>query len=133
MDAERVRATGPWSFVIGPEFELIDNGDSVQAAAGQRVVYISSKSVSSKGVPVNTAEIRATAARSFDSGAVLAHVAETEEGDAQIRQESDSLRLYGTMCSEGTIATCVIDFPDRDDEPWAISVWKSLACTLDAG
>ena len=29
MDSRRVSATGPWSFVIGPEFELIDNGDSL--------------------------------------------------------------------------------------------------------
>jgi hypothetical protein len=128
MGGMRVRATGPWSFVIGPEFELIDNGDSVQAAVGQRVVYVSSKSVSSNGVPVGAAEIRASATRSFDSSAILVHVSETEEGDAQIRQEPNSLRLYGTMCSRGTIATCVIDFPDRQHEQWAISVWRSLVC-----
>jgi hypothetical protein len=129
MEAKRVSATGPWSFVVGAEFELIDNGDSVQAVAGDRVVYVSSKSVAQDGAPVGAPEIRSFVAKSFGVGAVLSHEGANEQGDAQLRSEEDSLRLFGTMCSRGTVATCVIDFPDHEDEEWAISVWRSLTCS----
>jgi hypothetical protein len=39
MDSKRVSATGPWSFVIGTEFELIDNGDSVHDGWTSRGVH----------------------------------------------------------------------------------------------
>ena len=53
---KRIRATGRWSFEIGPEFEVHENEDSVQANAGGRCVYVSSMIVGTTGNPVPAAD-----------------------------------------------------------------------------
>jgi len=122
----RVPATGGWTFVIGPEFELLDNGDSVQAIHDGRVVYVSSFRVGTPEIPVRVAQIRATTATSFTAGERLSHVAESVQGDAAIQRDTDAWRLRGIMCADGTYATCTIDFESTGDRIWAVDVWRSL-------
>jgi len=124
----RVSATGPWTFLIGPEFEMIHNGDSVQAVHGTRGVFVSSLQVGRPEQPALADEIRKTAVRRLGSGERLSHVGQSVQGDAEIHSDGDAWCLYGIMCSDGSLATCVIDFQDSDDRAWAVSVWKSLLC-----
>jgi hypothetical protein len=121
----RVRGTGGWSLVVGREFEVRDNGDSVQAVNGDRIVYLSSLRV---GSPVPAAKLRALAASRLGSGERLSHVAPSVQGDAELRYNNGAWQLRGTMAADGTVATCVVDFRAASDRPWAISVWKSLLC-----
>jgi hypothetical protein len=30
------------------------------------------------------------------------------------------------MCADGVVATCVADYPDSQDEVWAVAMWQSL-------
>jgi hypothetical protein len=122
----RVPATGDWTFVIGPEFDLLDNGDSVQAIHGKRVVYVSSSRVGTADTPARLAQIRAPAARSLGAGERFSHVAESVEGDAAIQQGTDAWRLHGIMCADGTYAICTIDYQSPGDRAWAVDVWRSL-------
>ncbi len=122
----KVSATGTWTFVVGSEFELIDNGDSVQAAHGDRVVYVSSFRVGTPEAPVPASQIRSTAAERLGLGERFSHVVGSVQGDAEIRIDGDVSRLHGTMCADGTIATCVIDFNGADEKAWAVAVWESL-------
>ena len=124
----RVRATGGWTFTVGPEFELLDNGDSIQAVHGDRVVYVSSMKAGFPAGPDSAAALREIAARSFGAGPRLAHVGESVQGDAEFRHEGDTTRLFGTMCAPGTVATCVVDFKETGDGAWAETVWRSLLC-----
>ena len=127
MQNARVSATGAWTFEIGSEFELLDNGDSVQALHGDRVVFVSSLRVGTSEAPVPAAEVRSAAAKRLRSGEHLSHVGLSVQGDAEVRPDGDTWRLDGTMCADGTVATCVIEFLEGD-QPWAVSVWRSLRC-----
>jgi hypothetical protein len=124
---KRIKATGHWSFEIDPEFEVRENEDSVQANAGGRCVYVSSMIVGTAGNPVPAADLRKAAARKLTSGRI-SHVAEKIQGDAEFRVEGETRWLFGVMCANGTVATCVIDFADPGDAAWAESVWRSLRC-----
>ncbi len=128
----RVSATGRWTFIIGPEFEVLDNGDSVQAVHDARMAYVSSLRVGGPEVLIPSAQLRATAARSLGSGERFSHVGDSVEGDAELFLDSKIWRLRGTMCASGTVATCMIDLPSLDARDWAISVWRSLRCEGDA-
>jgi hypothetical protein len=128
----KVSATGGWIFIIGAEFEVVDNGDSVQAVHGGRVAYVSSLRVGRPDVLIPAAQLRATAARSFRSGERFSHVAESVEGDAELFLDGAIWRLRGTMCASGTVATCMIDLPGFDEQEWAMSVWRSLRCDGNA-
>jgi len=122
----RVRATGGWTFEIGSEFELVDNGDSVQAIHGARVVYVSSRLVGSPDAPVRAEQIRSALAKGLGPGGRLSHAGQSVQGDAQVQRDTDTWRLRGTMCADGTVANCVIDFPGPEAQPWAVGVWRSL-------
>ena len=113
---------------MGPEFELSNNGDSVQAAHGSRFVYVSSVSVGQPASPTPAGAIRTTAARALVPGERLAYSGRAVQGDAEIHEDGDQWQLRGTMCADGTAATCVIGFPGPEDRAWAIAVWQSLAC-----
>ena len=128
----RVPGTGSWSFVIGPEFDVVDNGDSVQGVHGKRVVYVSSHRVETGGESVSASQLRSTVARRLGVER-LSHVGSSVGGDAEVRREKKVWRLFGTMCAAGTVATCVIDFEDVGDQSWAASVWRSLLCDEGAG
>jgi hypothetical protein len=125
---KKVSATGRWFFTIGREFEVLDSGDSVQAVHGDRIVYVSSLRVGRPEGLARAAQLRATAARSFGTGERVSHVGHAVEGDAEVFLEDDTWHLRGTMCADGTVATCMIEFSSRDEQTWAVSVWKSLAC-----
>ena len=122
-------STGSWTFSIGAEFELIDNGNSVQAVDGSRVVYVSSLSVGNGGHPVPVTQLRAAALKRLGSGERLSHTSGAAQGDAEILPIDGGWRLQGTMCRDGTIATCVIDYGKESERTWAISVWTSLLCS----
>ena len=124
----RCVTAGSWTFVIGSEFELIDNGDSVQAAHEDRVVYVSALRVRTSARSVSAAELRAAAASQLGSGERVSHVGSSEQGDAEIRPEGDAWCLCGTMCADGSVVTCLIDYVDARDRDWAVSVWSSLRC-----
>jgi hypothetical protein len=124
----KVLATGRWAFLVGAEFEVVDNGDSVQAVHGERVVYVSSLSVGSVGGLVPAGQIRAGAASRFGSGERFSHVGESVQGDAELFLDGGIWHLRGTMCADGTVATCMIDLPTTDDLDWAVAVWQSLRC-----
>jgi hypothetical protein len=113
---------------VGPEFEVLTSGDSVQAASGSRFVYVSSMSVGQPASPTPAGAIRAMAAKGLGSGERLAYSGPKVEGDAEIRQEGDQWQLKATMCADGTAATCAIGFPGPEDRAWAIAVWQSLSC-----
>jgi hypothetical protein len=130
LDGKKVSATGGWTFVVEPQFEVLDNGDSVQAVHGDRIVYVSSLRVGRPEAPLPAAQLRVTAARGFIGlGEHLAHVGDSVQGDAEVFPNGDAWCLRGTMCADGTVATCVIDFRNRDEQTWAVSVWRSLAYT----
>jgi hypothetical protein len=118
--------------VIGPGFDTRDNGDSVQAVHGGRIVYFSSMRVALPGVHLPAEKLRAVAAARLGAGERLSHIGQSVQGDAQIQPNGHAWRLLGAMCAEGTMVTCVIDFPSPNEQPWAISVWRSLNCDAKA-
>ncbi len=122
----RIHQFGNWSFLIGAEFEEFNNGDSIQMVNGTRVVHISSLRVGSAEKPASMDQIRAIVAKRFSTGEHLTHTCDSLQGDAFINMKGDAWLLQGTMCADGTIATCVIDFQKPEDRTWAIDVWKSL-------
>lgn len=133
LNGKKVSATGGWTFIVEPQFEVLHNGDSVQAVCGDRIVYVSSLRVGGPEALVPAAQLRATAAsRIVGFGERFAHVGDSVQGDAEVFADGDIWRLRGVMCADGTVATCVIDFCCPAEQTWAISVWKSLACTEGA-
>jgi hypothetical protein len=129
----KVPAPGSWTFVVGPEFEIIDNGDSVQAVHGERIVYVSCLAIGAAQALVPAAALRASAAKRFGSGQRFSHLGESVQGDAEAFLDDQVWRLRGTMCAEGTLATCLIDFSAPADLAWAVEVWKSLSCDEEPG
>lgn len=122
----QVRGPGGWIFDLAPEFQLIRNGDSVQAVAGDRVVYVSAMRVKAEGDPPSAGQLRETASRTLQSSKRLSSLGAALEGEAEIRHEAESFELRGFMCATATIATCVINFGAADEAGWAESVWRSL-------
>ena len=126
--SHRVPTTGRWSISISRSFRLIDNGDSWQAYEGERVVYVSSIAIQDAGgSPTPPEALCVTAARACGENSERhSHSAETVRGAAEIRREADHWQLKGSMCATGTVASCVIDYPNSQDKDWALAVWKSL-------
>lgn len=122
----RIHQFGNWSFLVGAEFVELNNGDSVQMVNGTRVVHISSLRVGSAEKPASMDQIRAIVAKRLDTGEHLTIISESLQGDAVISMKGDAWLLQGTMCADGTVATCVINFQKPEDRSWAIDVWKSL-------
>jgi len=129
----RVPAPGSWTFVVGPEFEIIDNGDSVQAVHGERIVYVSCLAIARADALIPAAALRASAAKRLGSGQRFSHLDDSVQGDAEAFLDEATWRLRGTMCADGTLATCLIDFTAPDNLAWAVEVWKSLRCDEEAG
>lgn len=63
----RVMGPGRWRFNLDVEFQLIDNGDSIQAVAGDRVMYVSSVRVGAVAGAPSAAQLRPTASRTLRS------------------------------------------------------------------
>lgn len=128
-DMKRCQATPSWTISVPADFSAIDNGDSWQADADTRVVYVSSMKVESAGSPVLATVLRAALARSLEP-ASEGERHQLEEpgvvGDAQISSTPEGFELKGFACSDGELATCVISFEHGDHRQWAVSTWQSL-------
>jgi hypothetical protein len=128
-DMKRCQATPSWTISVPSDFSAIDNGDSWQAHADTRVVYVSSMKVESAGSPVLATVLRATLARSLEP-ASEGERHQLEEpgvvGDAQIISTPEGFELKGFACTDGELATCVISFEQGDHREWAVSTWQSL-------
>jgi hypothetical protein len=126
---KRCQATPSWTISVPLDFITIDNGDSWQAHADTRVVYVSSMTVETGGSAVLAPVLRATLARSLEP-ASEGERHELQEsgvvGDAQIISTADGFELKGFACTDGDLATCVISFEQRDHREWAVSTWQSL-------
>ncbi|HEY4216847.1 MAG TPA: hypothetical protein VGM67_06890 [Gemmatimonadaceae bacterium] len=117
---------GGWRVDLDAEFRLIDNGDSIQAVAGDRVAYLSATRVGDPTGPPAAAQLRRIVSRTMQSAERFQHSEPTVEGEAEIRGEPDSFALHGFMCAAGSLATCVISFGKPQDAAWAQTVWRSL-------
>lgn len=126
----QVNGPGGWTFEIDAEFQLIDNGDSIQAVAGDRALYLSAMRITAANKTPTAAELLATVSRSLRLTERLSHHAAGVEGVAEIRRDTDSFALHGFMCAAGTVATCVVSFGAPQEAPWAESVWRSLTHTV---
>jgi hypothetical protein len=128
-DLKHCQATPSWKISVPVSFVEIDNGDSWQAHADTRVVFVSSMKVVSAGTPVPASALRATAARRLGpdpEGGRYDLEGSDVQGDAQIVRKTEGLELKGFACADGIVATCVINF-DRDDQrEWAVATWRSL-------
>lgn len=126
--ASRVPTTGGWSISLPRSFRLIDNGDSWQAHEGELVVYVSSIAVQDAGgCPTAPESLCATATRALSEESERhSYSSEAARGVAEIRRQQEHWQLKGFMCAPGTLATCLIDYPNPQDTEWALSVWRSL-------
>lgn len=128
-DMKRCQASPSWTISVPLDFSAIDNGDSWQAHADTRVVYVSSMKVANGGSPVPAAVLRTSLGRSLEP-ASAGELHQLEEsgvvGDAQITRTPDGFELKGFACIDGELATCVISFEQGDHSEWAVSTWQSL-------
>ncbi len=124
-----VRTTGCWTVSVGPEFKFIINNDSWQAVHEARIVYVSSLAVTARdGGRTPSRELRVRAKANLKPGDHFSCEDAQVQGDATIYRLGDGWQLRGTMCADGTVAMCVIDFRDERHRDWALSVWRSLSC-----
>ena len=129
-DLRRTRATGDWTILVPSSFELVDHGDSWQAHKGDRIVHVSSLEVKETGGAKTPATvICGVAGKKFakSSGERFSISERKLRGEAEIVRNADHWQLKGVMCADGTLATCLIDYPDERYKAWAVSTWKSLA------
>ena len=128
-DTKQCRATGDWTIIVPRNFAEIDNGDSWQAHAGTRCVYVSSMSVAGVNGAVPAAALFATASRKLAPPSEAERHSFEESGrhaGAQIIQTATGFDLKGFTCVDGCIATCVISFVEQTDRDWAVATWRSL-------
>jgi hypothetical protein len=128
-DLKHCQATPSWTISVPVDFAEIDNGDSWQAHADTRSVYVSSVKVAEAGSPVSSTALRATVARKLapQSAAERHNLDESGvQGDAQILRTATGFELRGFACTDGVVATCVINFDHEDHREWAIGIWRSL-------
>jgi hypothetical protein len=128
-DAKQCRATGSWAILVPATFDEVDNGDSWQAYADTRVVYVSSMRVENGEGPVPAAYLRATASGKLAPPTEVErhHFVEPGvEGEAQISGTDGRFELKGFTCVDGCVATCVISFEEAQHRDWALATWKSL-------
>jgi len=123
------RASGNWLVSVPAEFEEVNNGDSWQARAGGRIVYVSSLMVLESGTPVPPESLCASASEKLVPApdAQRHHFAVGGRvGEVQIARTATGYQLQGSMCVAGRVALCVIDFASADERDWALSTWKSI-------
>ena len=128
-DTKRCQATPSWTISVPSDFTAIDNGDSWQAHADTRVLYVSSMKVQNGGAPIPATVLRATLARSLEPAAADERHQLEESGvvgDAQIIRTPQGFELKGFACTDGDLATCVISFEQDEHRDWAVSTWRSL-------
>jgi hypothetical protein len=89
-----VNGPGGWTVEIDAVFRLIDNGDSIQAVAGDRALYLSAMRITTANKTPSAAELLATASRTLRSPERLSHQVAGLEGAAEIRRDADSFALH---------------------------------------
>ena len=128
-DAKLCRATGSWAITVPATFEEVNNGDSWQAHADTRIVYVSSMNVTTGASRVSAASLRATVSRRLAPPSEVERHQFTEsgvEGEAQISGIDGAFELKGFTCVDGCVATCVINFGQAQHRDWALATWRSL-------
>jgi hypothetical protein len=128
-ELKHCQATPTWTISVPVDFAEIHNGDSWQAHAGSRVVYVSSMKVTNGETPVPAAALLATAARKLAPASDAERHRRDEadvQGDAQVISMAAGLELKGFACADGSVATCLIHFDQLDDREWAVTTWRSL-------
>ena len=128
MTDRRVTSAGHWTLSLPADFEEINNGDSWQAVANDRIVYISAIGAKGKdGLLIPAETLCATAGRALDPTREQ-HRFSTPPlaGVAQLTREDGHSQLMGFVCAAGTVATCVVNFDNESDSEWALTTWRSL-------
>jgi len=112
-DTKQCRPMKGWTIVVPRNFAEIDNGDSWQAHAGMRCVYLSSMRVANANGVVPATALFATASRKLAPPSEADRHSFEEpglNGGAQITQTDTGFELKGFTCVDGCVATCVISF-----------------------
>jgi hypothetical protein len=126
---KRIPVARGWTVMVPADFQVIDNGDSLQALKGGRIVYLSAPALPA-GATANRAHAVCDQMSSLFVGLppqdLLTHAAGKLEGRAGFFHEGDVWRLKGVMCADGAVAIAVADLPEAKDRDWAISVWRSF-------
>ena len=128
-DTKQCRVTEGWTIVVPKNFVEIDNGDSWQAHAGMRCVYVSSMTVTDANGTVPAAALFATVSKNLTPPSEAEPHSFAEPGlnaGAQIIQTDTGFDLKGFTCVDGCVATCVISFVEQTDRDWAVATWRSL-------
>jgi hypothetical protein len=129
LAGKRIPVARGWTVMVPADFQVVDNGDSLQAVKGGRIVYLSAPAL-----PAAAAGDRAHAVCEQMSSLFvdvppqdrLTHAAGKLEGRAGFFLENGVWRLKGVMCADGAVAIAVADLPEPKDRDWAISVWRSF-------
>ncbi len=128
-DPQRVPTVGRWTILLPRGFQVVNNGDTLQAYSGARVIFVSAMSIADPaGRPMAAMALRGAAAEALTTMTGEAYSQEGEEvcGDAKIFPDGTAWRLQGYKCATGSLATCVIDYVDERDRAWAEASWQSL-------
>ena len=128
-DTKQCGVAGGWTIVVPRNFAEIDNGDSWQAHAGARCVYVSSMRVADANDAVPAATLFATASKKLAPPSEAERHSFEEPGlnaGAQIVPTDTGFDLKGFTCVDGCVATCVISCAEQTDRDWAVATWRSL-------
>jgi hypothetical protein len=128
-DIKQCRPMKGWTIVVPRNFTEIDNGDSWQAYAGVRCVYVSFIWVADTNGAVSATALFATASSKLAPASEADRHSFEEpglNGGAQITQTDTGFELKGFTCVDGCVATCVISFAKQTDRDWAVATWRSL-------
>jgi hypothetical protein len=130
MNNEKVRIflTNNWSIIIEADFGRLNNGDSWQAYKAEQIVYVSTMTIKDKNnnnVPAET--IRDITAKPSSGQKQFLCEDKKRLGAAELKQDKKGYQLNGFMCTNGSLAICMINFNDESNLEWALEVWKSLS------
>jgi hypothetical protein len=126
---KRIPVARGWTVVVPADFQLIDNGDSLQALEGKRIVYLSAPALPAAAETDGAhalCEQMSSLFASVPSKDRLTHAAGELEGRAGFFLEDGVWRLKGVMCARGAMALAVADLLDAKDRDWAVAVWRSF-------
>ena len=124
----KIHLTNNWSIIIEADFERINNGDSWQACKEEQIVYVSTMTIKDKNNNDVLAEtIRDTTAKPSNGQKQFSYEDKKRLGAADLKQDKKGWQLNGFMCTNGSLAICVINFNDESNLEWALEVWKSLS------
>jgi len=124
-----IPVAGGWTVVVPADFKVIDNGDSVQALNGSRIVYLSAPllpaTAKDDGAHALCEQMSALFVK-VPRKDRLTHTAGALEGRAGFFLEGRVWRFKGVMCARGTVVLAVADLTGAKDRDWAVAVWRSF-------